>query len=90
MKWKIIAKNITDRLGYYKKLSVDSRTPIISKWLIGLAIAYLISPIDIIPDFIPVLGQLDDFIIVPSLIFVATLLIPENVKQDARIKCISI
>ena len=90
MEWKLLTKKITDQLDYYKRLSTDPRTPKISKWLIVIAIAYLISPIDIIPNFIPILGQLDDLIIVPGLIYVATSLIPENVKRDVRIKCISI
>jgi len=52
--------------------------------LIGLAIAYLLSPVDIIPDFIPILGHLDDVILVPGLIWLALAIIPQSVKQDAR------
>lgn len=44
----------------------DSRTPVMSKILAALTVAYLLSPIDLIPDFIPVLGLLDDLIIVPA------------------------
>jgi len=56
----------------------------LSKLLIGLAIAYLLSPVDIIPDFIPILGHLDDVILVPGLIWLALAIIPQSVKQDAR------
>lgn len=46
----------------------DNRTPLKAKILIGITVGYLLSPIDLIPDFIPVLGILDDLIIVPALI----------------------
>jgi len=52
--------------------------------MLGLTIGYLLSPIDLIPDFIPVLGLLDDLIIVPLLIKVSIRLIPVEVIEDAR------
>lgn len=62
----------------------DKRTPASAKILIGITVGYLLSPIDLIPDFIPVLGILDDLIIVPALIAVSIKLIPEIVLNDAR------
>ncbi|MEO6868440.1 MAG: YkvA family protein [Ginsengibacter sp.] len=62
----------------------DKRTPLTAKILIGITIGYLLSPIDLIPDFIPVLGLLDDLIIVPALIALSIKLIPEIVLHDAR------
>jgi uncharacterized membrane protein YkvA (DUF1232 family) len=51
--------------------------------LIGIAIAYALSPVDLIPDFIPVLGHLDDVIIVPLLIFAALKLVPKTSLRSA-------
>lgn len=62
----------------------DKRTPLSAKILIGITVGYLLSPIDLIPDFIPVLGLLDDLIIVPLLISISIKLIPESVLNDAR------
>lgn len=71
-------------LVYYRALFTHSRTPRISRWLLGGAIAYLVSPIDIIPDFIPILGQLDDLVIVSSMIYAALAFIPARVKMECR------
>jgi uncharacterized membrane protein YkvA (DUF1232 family) len=62
----------------------DKRTPLTAKLLISITVGYLLSPIDLIPDFIPVLGILDDLIIVPALIALSIKLIPETVLNDAR------
>ncbi len=64
----------------------DKRTPITAKMLIAITVGYLLSPIELIPDFIPVLGLLDDLIIVPALIALSIKLIPQTVLQDAREK----
>lgn len=64
----------------------DIRTPLEAKILIGITVGYLLSPIDLIPDFIPVIGLLDDLIIVPVLISASIKLIPAIVLKDAREK----
>src|SRR5512144_2140697 len=62
----------------------DPRTPWYAKALVSLIIAYALSPIDLIPDFVPVLGYLDDLIIVPGGIWLAIRLIPPEVLEEAR------
>ena len=53
-------------------------TPLAAKLLAGLTVAYALSPIDLIPDFIPVLGFLDDLLILPALVFLTLKLIPKQ------------
>jgi uncharacterized membrane protein YkvA (DUF1232 family) len=64
----------------------DKRTPVLARMLIWITVAYLLSPIDLIPDFIPVLGLLDDLIIVPGLIAWSIKLIPKEVIVESRQK----
>ena len=54
--------------------------------LLGLAIGYLLLPFDLIPDFIPVIGHLDDVIIVPGLIYLALKMIPNEIILECREK----
>lgn len=61
-------------------------TPRTAKLLCVFAVAYALSPIDLIPDFIPVLGYLDDVILLPGLIWIAMRLIPPGVLADCRMK----
>lgn len=61
-------------------------TPITAKILAGITIIYALSPIDLIPDFIPVLGYLDDIIILPGLIALTVRLIPPDMFAECRIR----
>jgi uncharacterized membrane protein YkvA (DUF1232 family) len=61
-------------------------TPLVAKISAALVLAYAFSPIDLIPDFIPVLGYLDDLIIVPAGIYLTLRLIPDRVKAQSRLK----
>ena len=62
----------------------DPRTPWYAKALILFVVAYSFSPIDLIPDFIPVLGYLDDLVITPGGIWLAIRVIPSEVMVEAR------
>jgi len=63
----------------------DPRTPWYAKALIYFVVAHTFSPIDLIPDFIPILGYLDDLIITPLGIALAIRLIPAEVLAEARL-----
>jgi uncharacterized membrane protein YkvA (DUF1232 family) len=62
----------------------DPRVPWYAKLWVACVVAYALSPIDLIPDFIPVLGYLDDLILVPLGIALALRLIPPEVMADSR------
>lgn len=62
----------------------DSETPILVKGLAGITVAYALSPVDLIPDFIPVLGYLDDVILLPLLVALTLKFIPKNVLERSR------
>ena len=63
----------------------DPRTPWVVKALVFFVVAHTLSPIDLIPDFIPVLGYLDDLIITPGGLWLAVRLIPPDVLAEARV-----
>ncbi|HAF70995.1 MAG: hypothetical protein XD60_0440 [Acetothermia bacterium 64_32] len=62
----------------------DPRTPWYAKLFMGLVVAHALSPIDLIPDFIPILGQLDDLVITPLGVALALKMVPAEVMADAR------
>ena len=64
----------------------DKRTPIAAKILAALTVAYALSPVDLVPDFIPVLGYLDDVFLLPGLVALTVKLIPAEVFADCRVK----
>ncbi|HTN65666.1 MAG TPA: YkvA family protein [Burkholderiaceae bacterium] len=61
-------------------------TPFLAKALCVFAVAYALSPIDLIPDFIPVLGYVDDALLLPALIWLAVRLLPARVIQECRVQ----
>lgn len=62
----------------------DPRVPWYARLFVGVVVAYAFSPIDLIPDFIPILGYLDDLILVPLGIVIAIRLIPAGVLAECR------
>ena len=62
----------------------DKRTPLIAKIIAAVTVAYALSPIDLIPDFIPVLGYLDDVLLLSILVITVTNLIPKPVWIECR------
>ncbi len=64
----------------------DSRTPLYAKLPALLSLVYLISPIDLIPDFIPLAGFLDDLVIVPLLFHLSFNMLPEQVRTSSQIR----
>ena len=62
----------------------DKETPIIAKIFAGITVAYALSPIDLIPDFIPVLGYLDDVILLPAFVALTIKFIPNDILETNR------
>lgn len=79
-----------------KKLKIDipaiyialkkNETPIIAKIFAGITICYALSPIDLIPDFIPFLGYLDDILLLPILIAITIKFIPQDIINKCRLE----
>jgi uncharacterized membrane protein YkvA (DUF1232 family) len=62
----------------------DARAPALAKFFLGLALGYLCMPFDLIPDFIPVIGHLDDATIVPLLVFAVLRAVPSEMVSEHR------
>jgi uncharacterized membrane protein YkvA (DUF1232 family) len=65
------------------------RMPVLPKIIILFTLGYALSPIDLIPDFIPILGYLDDLLILPVLITLSIKLIPHEIMEESREKAIN-
>lgn len=68
----------------------DPRTPIAAKIVAAAIAAYALSPIDLIPDFVPILGYLDDLLIVPLGILLAVRLIPPHLMSEYRAQALQL
>ena len=83
-KWKQSAKKLKAETYALYLAYKHPQTPWYAKAFAGLVIAYAFSPIDLVPDFIPVLGYLDDLILVPLGIALALKMIPATVMVECR------
>ena len=84
--WKERAELLENEVYALYLAYKDPRVPWYAKLLIAVIIGYVLSPIDLIPDFIPVIGYLDDLILVPAGIILALKMIPEEVMAECRKK----
>lgn len=82
-----IARKFRLEIAVYRAVMKHERTLWPAGGLLLLAVGYALSPIDIIPDFVPVLGYLDDIVIVPALVWLALRLIPAGVVEECRRTC---
>jgi uncharacterized membrane protein YkvA (DUF1232 family) len=83
---KQLAKQLKKETYAVYLASIDQRVPWYARVLAGFTVAYAFSPIDLIPDFIPILGYLDDLIIVPLGIWLVLKMIPPAVLAECREK----
>ena len=83
-KWREHAHKIKREVYALYLAYRDPRTPWYGKAFAALVVAYAFSPIDLIPDFIPVLGYVDDLVLIPLGMMIAVRMIPLEVMLDAR------
>jgi uncharacterized membrane protein YkvA (DUF1232 family) len=84
--WKRCARQLKVELYALYLAYRDPRVPIYARVFAACVVGYAFSPIDLIPDFIPILGYLDDLVIIPVGIVVALKMIPAVVMQDCRLR----
>jgi uncharacterized membrane protein YkvA (DUF1232 family) len=87
---KDLARAFKRELVVYRRVLADERTPLAAKIFLGLAVGYLCMPFDLIPDFIPVLGHLDDVVIVPGLVYFALRFVPRELVAEHRARVIKL
>ncbi len=83
-KLKTIATQLKAEFDFYRRLQQHPKTPILAKALLWLAVGYLLMPFDLIPDFLPVIGQLDEVVIIPLLLYFALKLTPQEIIAECR------
>lgn len=77
-------RSLKREFDFYHRVAKHSDTPRLARILLALAIGYALLPFDLIPDFIPVIGQIDDALIVPALVLLALKTVPDEVMVNCR------
>lgn len=85
-KWKEIVRKLKEDIYTLYLASRDPRIPFMAKVVLVITVAYAFSPIDLVPDFIPVLGYLDDLLLLPLGIWLTIKLMPPDVLDEYRQK----
>jgi uncharacterized membrane protein YkvA (DUF1232 family) len=85
-KLKTAAKRLKREVMTLYFVARDIRTPWYARGLAFVVVGYALSPFDLIPDAIPILGLLDDLILVPVGIWLVLKLVPQNVLEEARVQ----
>jgi uncharacterized membrane protein YkvA (DUF1232 family) len=85
-RWKAAGKSLKRETYSLFLAYQDPRTPWYAKAFTVLVVAYAVSPIDLIPDFIPVLGYLDDLVLIPLGVWLSLKMIPPVVMEEARLR----
>jgi uncharacterized membrane protein YkvA (DUF1232 family) len=87
---KGLAAQLKQEFAVYRLVLKHPETPFIAKFFLGLAVGYLLLPFDFIPDFIPVIGQLDDVVIIPILLYLALIFIPKHIIETCRAQVLAL
>lgn len=89
-RWKVRASELRAEIFALYLCYQDARVPWFTRAFTALVVAYAFRPIDLIPDFIPVLGYLDDLLLIPAGVALAIRLIPPAVLNDCRKKAVTL
>ena len=81
---KTFVSRFISEVDLYRRIIAHPRCPKLTRLFLGMAIVYALSPIDLIPDFIPVLGYIDDMLILPLLVFIALKSVPVDLLEELR------
>lgn len=81
-KFKNATETVNSKIGAMYIAMRRSDTPLYAKLACGLCVYYVLSPLDIVPDFIPVLGAVDDVIVLPFLMWLAVKLMPDDIMAE--------
>ena len=79
-----IRNRVARDLKVYRLVLKHERTPWVTRVLLGAAVGYALSPIDLIPDWLPVVGHVDDLLIVPLLVWLGMRFVPVEVVEECR------